>query len=100
MLMQEDLNFLGQPRWPFAPMLHRPQVFRANLACANFAGENVGSRDGVLRFVPNVDLVENMKRWVDDLRICEIIEGAGHWIQQERVSEVNALLLRFLATLK
>lgn len=58
-----------------------------------------GSRDGVLRFVPNVDLVENMKRWTDDLRICEVIEGAGHWIQQERPAQVNALLLRFLASL-
>ncbi|HEX7810856.1 MAG TPA: alpha/beta hydrolase [Burkholderiales bacterium] len=59
-----------------------------------------GSRDGVLRFVPNVDLVENMKRWVDDLRVCEIIEGAGHWIQQERAQRVNALLVGFLATLR
>jgi pimeloyl-ACP methyl ester carboxylesterase len=59
-----------------------------------------GSRDGVLRFVPNVDLVENMKRWVDDLRVCEIIEGAGHWIQQERAERVNALLVGFLATLR
>jgi pimeloyl-ACP methyl ester carboxylesterase len=59
-----------------------------------------GSRDGVLRFVPNVDLVENMKRWVDDLRVCELIEGAGHWIQQERPAEVNAILLRFLRTLE
>ena len=59
-----------------------------------------GSRDGVLRFVPNVDLVENMKRWVDDLRVCEIIDGAGHWIQQERSERVTALLLAFLATLR
>jgi pimeloyl-ACP methyl ester carboxylesterase len=59
-----------------------------------------GSRDGVLRFVPNVDLVENMKRWVDDLRVCEIIDGAGHWIQQERSERVTALLLGFLATLR
>jgi pimeloyl-ACP methyl ester carboxylesterase len=58
-----------------------------------------GSRDKVLRFVPNVDLVENMKRWVDDLRICSIIDGAGHWIQQERPTEVNALLLDFLRTI-
>jgi pimeloyl-ACP methyl ester carboxylesterase len=59
-----------------------------------------GSRDGVLRFVPNVDLVENMKRWTDDLRVCEVIEGAGHWIQQERPGQVNALLLEFLASLE
>ncbi|NIO40448.1 MAG: alpha/beta fold hydrolase [Burkholderiales bacterium] len=58
-----------------------------------------GSRDAVLRFVPGVDLVENMKRWVDDLRTCVIIDGAGHWIQQERPQQVNAALLEFLATL-
>jgi pimeloyl-ACP methyl ester carboxylesterase len=59
-----------------------------------------GSRDKVLRFVPDVDLVENMKRWTDDLRVCELIEGAGHWIQQERPAQVNAALLRFLASLQ
>lgn len=58
-----------------------------------------GSRDAVLRFVPGVDMVENMKRWVDDLRVCEIIDGAGHWIQQERPEKVNAALLKFLGTL-
>ena len=58
-----------------------------------------GRRDGVLKFVPNFDLVENMKRWVDDLRVCEIMDGAGHWIQQERPQEVSRLLLGFLATL-
>lgn len=55
-----------------------------------------GSRDKVLRFVPGVDLVQNMRRWLDDLRICRLIDGAGHWIQQERPAEVNALLLDFL----
>jgi pimeloyl-ACP methyl ester carboxylesterase len=59
-----------------------------------------GSRDGVLRFVPNVDLVENMKRWMDDLRVCEIIDGAGHWIQQERPERVTTLLLEFLESLR
>ncbi len=59
-----------------------------------------GSRDAVLRFVPGVDLVEYMKRWVDDLRLCRIIDGAGHWIQQERPQEVNAVLLEFLAGLE
>ncbi len=59
-----------------------------------------GSRDGVLRFVPDVDLVENMKRWTDDLRVCELIDGAGHWIQQERPARVNELLVGFLSTLE
>ena len=55
-----------------------------------------GRRDGVLKFVPDFDMVANMKRWVDDLRVCEIIDGAGHWIQQERPEEVTKLLLGFL----
>ena len=59
-----------------------------------------GRRDGVLKFVPNFDLVENMKRWTDDLRVCEIIDGAGHWIQQERPEAVTRLLLAFLATIE
>lgn len=59
-----------------------------------------GSRDKVLRFVPKVDLIEHMKRWVDDLRICRLIDGAGHWIQQERPAEVNSLLLEFLRGLR
>ncbi len=58
-----------------------------------------GRRDGVLKFIPDFDMVANMKRWVDDLRVCEIIDGAGHWIQQERPAEVTKLLLGFLATL-
>jgi pimeloyl-ACP methyl ester carboxylesterase len=31
--------------------------------------------------------------------VCDIIEGAGHWIQQERPQQVNNSLLKFLATL-
>ncbi len=58
-----------------------------------------GRRDGVLKFIPNFDLVEYMKRWTDDLRVCEILDGAGHWIQQERPDEVTKLLLGFLASL-
>jgi pimeloyl-ACP methyl ester carboxylesterase len=34
--------------------------------------------------------------WVTDLRGSVIIEGAGHWVQQERPDEVNAALLEFL----
>ncbi|MGH8677871.1 MAG: alpha/beta fold hydrolase, partial [Burkholderiales bacterium] len=58
-----------------------------------------GSRDAVLRFIPGVDMVEYMRRWVDDLRVCQLIDGAGHWIQQERPDVVNSLLLEFLSTL-
>ncbi|HEY4204947.1 MAG TPA: alpha/beta hydrolase, partial [Xanthobacteraceae bacterium] len=27
---------------------------------------------------------------------CHLIEGAGHWVQQERPDKVNRLLLQFL----
>ncbi|MBF2754740.1 MAG: alpha/beta hydrolase [Gammaproteobacteria bacterium AqS3] len=56
-----------------------------------------GSLEPVLSFVPDVDMVEIMKRqWVPDLRLSRIIDGAGHWIQQERPAEVNSALLEFL----
>ncbi|HYM46364.1 MAG TPA: alpha/beta hydrolase [Solirubrobacteraceae bacterium] len=51
-----------------------------------------GSRDPVRRFMP----AEIMDGWVTDLREKAVVEGAGHWVQQERPGEVNAALLRFL----
>ena len=55
-----------------------------------------GSLDPVLRFVPGLDLIETMRGQVSDLRLVRLIEGAGHWVQQERPAEVNAALLEFL----
>jgi pimeloyl-ACP methyl ester carboxylesterase len=40
---------------------------------------------------------EIMDGWVTDLRGKVIVEGAGHWVQQERPDEVNKTLLGFLA---
>ena len=34
-----------------------------------------------------------------DLRGARLIDGAGHWVQQERPREVNAALLEFLGGL-
>jgi pimeloyl-ACP methyl ester carboxylesterase len=51
-----------------------------------------GSRDPVQRFTP----VEVMDGWVTDLREKLVIDGAGHWVQQELPAEVNAALMRFL----
>ena len=34
-----------------------------------------------------------------DLRGLHLLDGAGHWVQQERSSEVIRLVLDFLATL-
>ncbi|MFP6748146.1 MAG: alpha/beta hydrolase [Alphaproteobacteria bacterium] len=56
-----------------------------------------GTLEPVLNFVPGVDLIAVMREKLADLRQVEMIEGAGHWVQQERPDEVNAALLRFLA---
>lgn len=37
--------------------------------------------------------------WVPDLRFNVTVDGAGHWLHQERPNEVNAVLLDFLAGL-
>ena len=50
-----------------------------------------GTRDSTMKWMsPDV-----MKGRVTDLRV-ELVEGAGHWIQQERPDEVNAALLALL----
>ena len=55
-----------------------------------------GARDDVLKF-PNSQLqIANFSNSLPDLRGCHIIEGAGHWIQRERASAVNELLIAFL----
>ncbi len=51
-----------------------------------------GSRDQVARWMPD----SVMDGWVLDLRERVAIDGAGHWVQQERPAEVNAALLGFL----
>ncbi len=55
-----------------------------------------GRLDPVLAFIPGVDLVEVMRQHVTDLRLVRIIDGAGHWIQQERPAEVNGALVEWL----
>ena len=51
-----------------------------------------GSRDPVQRFAP----AAAMEGWVTDLRGTIVVEGAGHWVNQERPDEVNAALIEFL----
>jgi pimeloyl-ACP methyl ester carboxylesterase len=56
-----------------------------------------GTRDGVVASKMGRKHLEQMDPYVPKLRGKLLIEGAGHWIQQERPAEVNAALLRFLA---
>src|SRR6478672_7818337 len=51
-----------------------------------------GSRDPVRRFMP----AEAMDGWVTDLRESIVIDGAGHWVQQQAAEAVREALLRFL----
>ena len=55
-----------------------------------------GSKDSVITGLIGAKRVADMERILPNLKQKLIIEGAGHWIQQERVSEVNAALIGFL----
>jgi pimeloyl-ACP methyl ester carboxylesterase len=37
-----------------------------------------------------------MNGWLTDPRGVVLVDGAGHWVQQEKPAEVNAALLGFL----
>lgn len=54
----------------------------------------VGERDPVRHYAGPAEA--GLKDWAPDLRIQQVIPGAGHWIQQERPDTVNQLLLDFL----
>jgi pimeloyl-ACP methyl ester carboxylesterase len=52
-----------------------------------------GRSDPVLLMTPP----SVMDGWLDDHRGSVLIDGAGHWVQQEKPDEVNAALVQFLA---
>ena len=54
-----------------------------------------GSKDVVRFFVPNADSYKNLGDMYTAFRFSKIIEGAGHWVQQEAPEEVNEALLGF-----
>ena len=57
-----------------------------------------GEKDGPTVWGANA--IGRFATTVPDLRGAHILEGCGHWIQQERPDEVNALLLAFLAEVR
>ncbi|MFE9323389.1 alpha/beta fold hydrolase [Nocardia sp. NPDC052278] len=59
--------------------IHQPALFIA------------GSQDAVIRFTPTT----KMAHILSDLRATVVLDGAGHWIQQERADEVSAALIDF-----
>jgi pimeloyl-ACP methyl ester carboxylesterase len=57
-----------------------------------------GTKDLVLKMSPG-DMLAAMKENLSDLRGATLLEDCGHWTQQERPDEVNALLLDWLGAL-
>jgi pimeloyl-ACP methyl ester carboxylesterase len=55
-----------------------------------------GSLDPVNAMMPGAG--EAMAEALPDFRGGTVVEGAGHWVQQERPAETNAALLEFLST--
>ena len=58
-----------------------------------------GTRDPVIAGKRGAIAIEQMQQTVPHLT-TRMIEGAGHWIQQERPDEVNAALIDFLSPLE
>ncbi len=64
--------------------IHQPSMFIA------------GEADDVLKF-PNAQAnIDNFSSTLPGMRGCHILPGAGHWIQRERATAVNELLIEFL----
>ena len=58
-----------------------------------------GDRDLVLSFRGMDQLLPALKQFVPNLRDAIILPGCGHWTQQERASEVNTALIKFVQSL-
>ena len=55
-----------------------------------------GSNDAVVTGLMGGKRIADMERVLPNLKQKLIVDGAGHWIQQERPAEVNAALIAFL----
>jgi pimeloyl-ACP methyl ester carboxylesterase len=58
-----------------------------------------GTRDLAYNMLGGADPIERMRPLVPNLQVAEVLEGCGHWTQQERPAEVNALLIPWLKSL-
>ena len=58
-----------------------------------------GTLDPVRRFIPGRDGYADAGAACDDFRGTTLIEGAGHWVQQEAPAATNAALAAFVAGL-
>ena len=58
-----------------------------------------GTRDLAFNMLGRGDPIATMRQHVTDLRVADVLEGCGHWTQQERPAEVNARLIPWLKSL-
>ena len=60
-----------------------------------------GDRDGAFTaFGMAQDPIGTLRKYAPNLEGAHVLEGCGHWTQQERPEEVNALLIPWLKSLK
>jgi pimeloyl-ACP methyl ester carboxylesterase len=86
----------------FGPLSRYRNVDRDFRDLAAFAGRPIpqpslflgGSRDGPT--IWGAAAIERFPETLPGLYRSEVLEGAGHWIQQERAEETNRLLVEFL----
>ena len=78
-----DRNWELTAPWQGA-LIHQPSLFIA------------GSNDSVITGLIGSKRVADMERVLPGLTRKIIIDGAGHWVQQERPDEINAALISFL----
>jgi pimeloyl-ACP methyl ester carboxylesterase len=55
-----------------------------------------GARDGVLKFHGAQQRIDAFPKTLPGIRGTHILDGAGHWVQQERAEAVNRLVIDFL----
>ncbi len=55
-----------------------------------------GKSDWGIYQKPGADMIKMRDAMLTDLQGCHLVDGAGHWVQQEQAEKVNALLVDFL----
>lgn len=75
--------------WELTAPWHGAKIYQPSIFIA-------GSNDAVVTGIIGGKRVTEMDRVLPNLKRKLLIDGAGHWIQQERPDEVNAALVEFL----
>ena len=104
----EDFYVAEFMRSGFRGPLNRYRNHRRDFAYARTLADPVirqpalfigGTRDLVLKMLPGIDPIALMAPHFADLRGAHLLDGCGHWTQQERPADVTRLLLDWLRTL-